>query len=65
MADNQFEEEDFQSKFNGNVIKRIFEFIIPHKRWFFLFLFCTLITSVMDSLQVYLNKILNAFWHFC
>lgn len=58
MADNQFEEEDFQSKFNGNVIKRIFEFITPHKRWFFLFLFCTLITSVMDSLQVYLNKLL-------
>ncbi len=57
MADNFFEEEDFEGKFNGNIFRKIFEFALPYKGWFILFIVFTLVTSVMDSLQVYLNKL--------
>ena len=58
MTENFYEEEEFQSKISGNTIKRIFQFAIPHRRWFILFLIFTLITTLMDSTQVYLNKLL-------
>lgn len=58
MTENYYEEEEFQSKISGNTLKRIFQFTVPHRRWFIIFLIFTLITTLMDSTQVYLNKLL-------
>ncbi len=58
MTENFFDEEDFQGKVDRNTIKRIFQFAIPYRKWFFAFICFTLLTTLMDSVQVILNKFL-------
>ncbi len=58
MTENYFEEEEFKAGFNGGTLKRIIQFTRPHRRWFILFILFTLITTIMDSSQVYINKLM-------
>ncbi len=58
MSETYFEEENFTSQWNGNILKRIFQFATPHRKSFALFLVFTMVTTLMDSVQVYLNKLL-------
>lgn len=58
MSDNSFEEEDFKSGFDGNVLKRIFEFALPHRKWVIVFVLMTLLTTLTDAGMVYINKLM-------
>jgi ATP-binding cassette subfamily B protein len=58
VTEDFFDEEDFQGKIDRNIIKRIFQFAMPYRNWFFAFICFTLLTTLMDSIQVILNKYL-------
>ena len=58
MTEDFFDEEDFQGKVDHHTIKRIFQFAMPYRKWFFAFICFTLLTTLMDSIQVILNKFL-------
>ncbi len=33
MPDNYFDEEEFESRFNGKVLVRILQLTVPHMKW--------------------------------
>lgn len=56
MSDEYFEEEDFQTKFSGNTLKRILSLTKPHWRWVVGFLVAIAIVSALDSYFTFLSK---------
>jgi ATP-binding cassette subfamily B protein len=51
-----FEEEDFQTRFNGKTFRRILGLTRPYKIWVAGFLLTILLVSVSDSFFTYLSK---------
>ncbi len=56
MPDDYFEEEEFQTQFNGKTFKRILSLIIPHMKWVIGFLVTIALVSAMDAIFTYLSK---------
>jgi ATP-binding cassette, subfamily B, bacterial len=56
MSDIGFEEEDFQSQFNGKTLLRIGQEIKPHWKWVISFLVAVGIVSALESYFTYLTK---------
>jgi len=51
-----FEEEEFQTQFNGKTLKRILSLVVPHIKWVIGFLITITLVSAMDAIFTYLGK---------
>lgn len=58
MADFGYEEEEFQSKFNGRTLIRIFAQVRPHWKWVVGFVVAVISLSITESIMTYLSKLL-------
>lgn len=56
MADNYFEEEEFQTKFDGRTFRRILGLTVPHKKWLIGFLVTIAIVAGLDAVTTWLSK---------
>ncbi len=56
MAEEYFEEEEFNTQFNGKTILRILSQTRPHFRWVAGFLLSVIIVSILDAYFTYLSK---------
>jgi len=56
VSTEYFEEEEFQSKFNGQTFRRIVGLITPHWKWVLGFVITIMGVSSLDSLFTYLSK---------
>lgn len=56
MSTEYFEEEEFQSKFNGQTFRRILALIVPHWKWVLGFVITIMGVSALDALFTYLSK---------
>jgi ATP-binding cassette subfamily B protein len=56
MSDNEFEEEEFTTQFNGRTLARILSQVKPHWPWVLGFLTAISLISVLDSYFTYLSK---------
>ena len=54
--DYEFEEEEFDTQFNGQTIRRIGKQLIPHWPWVIGFLSLVVVVSSLDSYFTYLSK---------
>ncbi len=57
MSDIEFEEEEFNTQFNGQTVKRIFDQVRPHWRWITGFLIAAVVVSVLDAIFTYISKL--------
>ena len=57
-VDYQFEEEEFNTQFNGQTLKRIARQAAPYKLLVGGFLMCIVVVSFQDSLFTYLSKLI-------
>jgi ATP-binding cassette subfamily B protein len=58
MSEIQFEEEEFETKFNGKIVLRILAQTRPHWRWVVGFLAFIALVSAQDSVFTYLSKLI-------
>jgi len=58
VPDNYFEEEEFESKFNGKVFSRILQLVIPHKKWVIGFMITIAVVAGLDAVSTYLSKLI-------
>ncbi len=58
MSDFYFEEEDFNTQFNGNTLKRIFRLAKPHWRWVVGFIVLIGLVAILDSVFTYISKLI-------
>ncbi len=58
MPDSYFEEEEFESKFNGKVFSRILQLTIPHKKWVIGFIVTIAVVAGLDAVSTYLSKLI-------
>ncbi len=58
MPDSYFEEEEFESKFNGKVFSRILQLVIPHKKWVIGFMITIAVVAGLDAVSTYLSKLI-------
>lgn len=58
MSDIELEEEDYTSELTMPVLKRILGLLKPHKWWVVGFVITIALTSALDSLFTYINKIM-------
>ena len=57
MADNyEFEEEEFNTQFNGGTLRRVLGLLRPHWKWVAGFLVTIAITAFLDSIFTLLSK---------
>lgn len=56
MADNYFEEEEFHTKFDGKVFRRILSLTNPHLKWLIGFLVTIAGVAVLDAISTWLSK---------
>lgn len=56
MADNYYEEEEFQTKFDGKVFRRILSLTTPHIKWLIGFLVTIAGVAILDSISTWLSK---------
>lgn len=56
MSDFQFEEEEFDTQFNGKTVLRILSQIKPHWKWMVGFLIAIAFTASLDSYFTFLGK---------
>lgn len=56
MPDNYFDEEEFESKFNGKTLARILKLTVPHIKWVIGFLLTIAVVAGLDSIGTYLVK---------
>lgn len=56
MPDNYFEEEEFQSKFDGKTLKRILGLTIPHLKWVIGFLLTIALVAALDAIFTYISR---------
>ena len=55
---NYFEEEDFNTRFNGQTLKRIFRLALPHWRWVVGFVLLIGLVAVLDSVFTFISKLI-------
>ena len=58
MSADFFEEEEFESKFDGKVFRRILGLTRPHWKWVAGFLVTIMLVSGLDSVFTYLSKLI-------
>jgi ATP-binding cassette subfamily B protein len=58
VPDNYFEEEEFESKFNGKVFSRILQLTAPHKKWVIGFMITIALVAGIDAVTTYLSKLI-------
>ncbi len=56
MADNYFDEEEFQTKLDGKTFRRILGLTRPHKNWLIGFLVTIAIVAGLDAVTTWLSK---------
>ncbi len=56
VADNYFEEEEFQTKFDGRTFRRILGLTLPHKKWLIGFLVTIAVVAGLDAVTTWLSK---------
>jgi ATP-binding cassette subfamily B protein len=56
VADNYFEEEEFQTRFNGNTFRRILGLTLPHLKWVIGFLVTIAVVAGLDAVSTWLSK---------
>jgi len=56
VSDNYFEEEVFNTKFDGHTFRRILSLTVPHLKWVIGFLITIACVAAMDSIFTYLSK---------
>ena len=56
MPDNYYEEEEFQSKFDGKTLKRILGLTRPHLKWVIGFLITISLVAALDAVSTYITK---------
>ena len=56
MPDNYYEEEEFQSKFDGKTLKRILGLTRPHLKWVIGFLITISMVAALDAVSTYITK---------
>ena len=56
MSEFQFEEEEFDTQFNGRTVLRILSLAKPHWRWVIGFIATIALVSILDSYFTYLSK---------
>ncbi len=58
MADQYFEEEDFETQYNGKTIRRILAQTRPHRKMLVGFLIAIISVSILDSIFTFLSKLI-------
>ena len=58
MSDFYFEEEEFNTQFNGATLKRIFGLTKPHWRWVVGFVLLIAVVAVLDSVFTFISKLI-------
>ena len=56
MPDNYYEEEEFQSKFDGKTLKRILGLTRPHLKWVIGFLITIAMVAALDAVSTFISK---------
>jgi len=56
VPDNYFDEEEFESRFNGRTLSRILKLTVPHLKWVIGFLLTIAVVAGLDSIGTYLLK---------
>lgn len=56
MPDSYFDEEEFETRFNGKTLVRILQLTLPHLKWVIGFLLTIAIVAGLDSIGTYLVK---------
>ena len=56
MSHSEFEEEEFDTQFNGKIVLRILAQTVPHWRWLAGFLAAIVVVALMDSYLNFLKK---------
>ena len=56
MTDQYFEEEEFNTQFNGKTVLRILSQTKPHWRWVIGFLVSVIVVSILDGYFTFLSK---------
>jgi len=56
VPDNYFDEEEFESRFNGKVLVRILQLTVPHMKWVIGFLLTIAVVAGLDAVSTYLTK---------
>jgi ATP-binding cassette, subfamily B, bacterial len=58
VSNDYFEEEEFESQFNGKTFLRIMGLTRPHKKFLIGFLFTVMLVAGIDSLFTYISKLI-------
>lgn len=58
MANSYFDEEEFNTKFDGHTLRRILGLTRPHLKWVIGFLITIASVAAMDSIFTYLSKLI-------
>lgn len=58
MSEFQFKEEEFESDFNGTIVRRILKQLLPHWRMALGFLLSIFVVSALDSVFTYISKLI-------
>lgn len=58
MPDSYFDEEEFETRFNGKVFVRILQLTTPHMKWVIGFLLTIAIVAGLDAVGTYLGKLI-------
>jgi len=56
VADNYFEEEEFHTRFDGKVFRRILSLTTPHLKWLIGFLVTIAGVAILDAISTWLSK---------
>lgn len=58
MPDSYYEEEEFETRFNGKIFSRILQLTAPHKKWVIGFMVTIGIVAGLDAVSTYLSKMI-------
>ena len=58
MPDSYYEEEEFETRFNGKIFSRILQLTAPHKKWVIGFMITIGIVAGLDAVSTYLSKMI-------
>ncbi len=58
MPDSYYEEEEFETRFNGKIFSRILQLTAPHKKWVIGFMITIGIVAGLSAVSTYLSKMI-------
>jgi len=58
VPDSYYEEEEFETRFNGKIFSRILQLTAPHKKWVIGFMVTIGIVAGLDAVSTYLSKMI-------